>query len=253
MRWMPLVLLLSLVAPSRASAETVDQAYATALKDHYAGHYAEAVAQFSRVLAIPVEHPDLHYNLGCAYFKLGKLGPAIYHFERALQLDPDAEDAVFNLQTARALMADRVKDEIKGATDQPLWTRTVRLLRPTTWAVLFLVLWWVTLGALFLLRFVSPGPARAGIVATNSFVALLALLCGLLLGGRLYLDGRVTSGIVLPDTLAVREGPDAATHTSFRLHAGLKVRVQSGQGEWVRIRLPNGLEGWVRRREIGVL
>jgi len=238
---------------SPASGETVDQAYAAALKDHYAGRYADAVAGFRRVLAIPVENADLHYNLGCAFFKLGKPGHAIYHFERALKLDPGADDALFNLETVRGQVAGRVKDELKGAMQRPFWVRAVSSLTPTSWAVLFLVLWWLTMGTLFMMRYISPGPARAGLVAGNSFVALLALLCALMLTSRLYLDSRVTSGIVLPDVLAVREGPDPSTKTSFQLHAGLRVRVQPGEGAWIRIRLANGLEGWVRRDQIGVL
>jgi hypothetical protein len=246
-------LALTLLLGGKAGATTVDQAYAAALKDYYAGRYEPAVEAFERVLAIPLEHPDVHYNLGCAYFRLGKLGYAIYHFERALLLDPGAEDAAFNLQTVRTMVAGKIKDELKGAAKDPFWVRAVSLTSQARWAVLFLVLWWLTLGTLFLLRYVSPGPARAGLVAANSFVALLALVGGLLLGGRLYLDERVTVGIVLPDRLAVREGPDATTKVTFRLHAGLRVRLQGGAGDWSRIRLANGLEGWVRKREVGVL
>jgi tetratricopeptide (TPR) repeat protein len=248
-----LIVSLCALSPARASAETVDQAYAAALKHHYAGRYRDAVAGFQRVLAIPVENADLRYNLGCAYFRLGDYGRAVYHFERALQLDPDAEDAAFNLKTVRALLASKVKDELKGALVDPFWMRAVGVMSVGSWGALFLVVWWLTFGILFLLRFIAPGPARSGLVAGNSFVALVALLCGLMLAGRVYHDRRVESAIVLPDTLAVREGPDPSTKTSFRLHAGLKVRVQGREGRWMRIRLPNGLEGWVPTRDVGVL
>jgi len=245
------LLLVSLRGEARA--ETVDQAYAAAVRSYYAGRYQEAVDGLQRILAIPVESADLHYNLGCAFFKLGELGHAIYHFERALALDPGAEDARFNLETVRALVADKIKDELKGTMREPFWVRAANLMTATGWAVLFLVLWWVTFAVLFLLRFIRPGPARAGLIAANSFVALLALVGGLLLAGRVYHDARVESGIVLPNTLAVREGPDASTKTAFRLHAGLKVRLQGHQGDWTRIRLANGLEGWVPRKQIGAL
>ena len=248
-----LLALISVAAPSPAAAETVQEAYAGALEHYYGGRYKEAVAGFQRVLAIPLEHPDLRYNLGCAHFRLGQHGRAIYNFERALALDPGAEDAAFNLKTVRALVAGKVKDELKGATRQPLWVRTVGLMSAGGWATLFLSLWWLTLGILFLLRFIGPGPARSGLVAGNSFFALLALVCGALLFGRAHFDRHVTTGIVLPESVEVREGPDAGTRTSFRLHAGLKVRVQARDNGWIRIRLPNGLEGWVSRGDVGIL
>jgi hypothetical protein len=248
---LPLVILCAL--PRSAAGETLSEAHSHALREYYAGHYDKAAEELERILAVPVENADLHYNLGCAYFRLGKPGPAIYHFERALTLDPSDEDARFNLDTARAHVASRVKDELKGAAGDAWWVRFVSTFSLRTWTVLFLALWWVTCAILLALRFMQPGPLRAGLIASNSFVAVVTLLCALCLFGRVYLGGRVTMGIVLPDQLAVREGPDAGTKTSFILHAGLRVRLQSKEGDWVRIRLQNGLEGWAPRREVGVL
>lgn len=244
-------LVLSLGSVSRA--ETLDEAYSRAVQDYYAGRYDRAVEGLERLLAVPVEHEDVHYNLGCAYFRLGRLGPAVYHFERALALDPSAEDARFNLETSRALVAARVKDEIKGAAGDPWWVRAVSLLGPHTWAILFLCLWWATLGAIFVVRRMSHGPARSGLVAAGSLVGVVTLLCALLLAGRIYLGVRVPMGIVLPDQLAVREGPHGSTKVSFTVHAGLRVRLQARGDGWLRVRLANGLEGWVPQREVGVL
>ena len=247
------IVLLLLLFPVGLRAETVDEAYSRALHDYYAGRYEKAALGLERILALPMDHEDVHYNLGCAYFRLGKLGPAIYHFERTLLLDSAADDARFNLETSRALLAARVKDEIKGAAGDPWWAKAVSQLSLRNWSILFLALWWGTLGILFALRFIHPGPARAGLIAGNSFLGLLTVLCALLLAGRLYLGTRIPMGIVLPDKIEVREGPDAATKVSFRLHAGLRVRLQAQEDGWTRIRLANGLEGWVPIGEIGML
>lgn len=248
-----LCFLLLLVACGIARAETVDQAYAKALEDYYAGRYKRAAAAMERIVAVPINNEDLHFNLGCTYFRLGKPGNAIYHFEKSLALNPAAEDARFNLKTVRSMVAAKIKDEIKGASGDPWWTRLVKSLGARAWVVLFLVLWWLTFGILFLLRYVSPGPARSGLIAGNTFVAILALVGGLMLAGRVYLDQRVVSGIVLPDRMTVHEGPANSTKVTFKVHAGLKVRIQAHEEGWVRIRLANGLEGWVEEREIGVL
>ena len=238
---------------SSSSAETLDQAYKRAVEAHYAGKYAQAVEMMERILAVPLSHEDLHYNLGCAYFGLGKLGPAIYHFERAVALDSSGEDAQFNLQTSRSLAAARVTDELKGATVQPFWVRAVSTLEARTWTVIFLSAWWITFVLLLVLRQVQPGPLRAGMVAGTSFIAVVALLCGALFLGRVHLDRHVTHGIVLPDRLEVREGPSASAKSTFKLHAGFKVRLQARADQWVKIRLPNGLEGWAEVRKIGML
>jgi SH3-like domain-containing protein len=79
-----------------------------------------------------------------------------------------------------------------------------------------------------------------------------ALLAGLLLLGRINLD-RIPFGIVLPDMSAVKEGADAGYRTSFDVHAGLRVRLLDRDQDWVRVRLANGLEGWLRAEDVGRL
>ena len=250
---MTVTLLALLLSPAPARAETLDQSYERAVAAHYAGKYEQAIEMMERIMAVPMVNEDLHYNLGCAYFGLGKLGPAIYHFERAMALDPSGEDARFNLEASRSLAAAKVTDELKGAARQPFWVRAVSILEGQTWTVVFLVVWWLTFALMLALRYVPLGPLRAGMVAGTSFIALVTLLCGALFIGRVHLDRRVTHGIVLPDRLEVREGPSASAKSMFKLHAGFKVRLQARADNWVRIRLPNGLEGWAEALKIGVL
>ncbi len=254
-RALALVLLVAALwgAPAAAAAETLQQAYARALQEHYAGKYDKAIESMERILAVPMESADLHYNLGCAYFRLGKLGPAIFHFERSLALDGSGEDARHNLAASRAVAATRVTDQLKGAARESWWVRAVQTLGARTWTVIFLVLWWLTLGLVLALRYVAAGPLRAGMVAGTAFLGLVTFTSGLLFLGRVHHDRAVVKGIVLPDKLEVREGPSDSAKATFKLHAGFKVRLQARAEGWVRIRLPNGLEGWAQKRDIGVL
>ncbi|HSZ84244.1 MAG TPA: SH3 domain-containing protein, partial [Polyangia bacterium] len=85
-----------------------------------------------------------------------------------------------------------------------------------------------------------------------AILAVTTLLAGGALAGRAVL-GRVPFGVVLPDALAVKEGADVNYKTGFQIHAGLRVRLLERDEDWLRIRLANGLEGWVRAKEIGRL
>jgi tetratricopeptide (TPR) repeat protein len=236
-----------------AAQQTIDAAHAQALRDYWSGRYELAADSLERLLGLRVESSHVHYNLGCAYFRLGRLGPAVYHFERALALDPGDEDARFNLETTRVQLTARVRDEIKGAAADPLWMRVVSLLGTRSATILFLALWWLGLGVLLALRFMARGAGRAALIAGESFVAACTLVAALLLAGRIYLEERVVQAIVLPDRAAVREGPDASAKSSFAVHAGLRVRLQARDERWARIRLANGLEGWLPARDLGVL
>lgn len=220
---------------------------------YFHGRYQEAVEAYEQVAALGVISVDLFYNLGNAYLKAGQLGPAIYDYERALELDPAADDVRFNLGVARAAARKKGEDKLAGAEAQPFWMRWAGQVTVNWASWLFGALWVSLFGLLIVLHFVQPGFLRVGMWAGFAFLGIAALVAGALLGARLYLADRVEQAIVLPDAVQVKEGPDPNYQSVFGVHAGLRVRVTEKEQDWVRIRLANGLEGWVRERDLGRL
>jgi len=249
-----LLLLVAVLLPQTARADRADEAWRRGNDAYLRGDYAGAVAAYEELDRQGLVSADLAFNLGDAYYRQGNLGRAIWAFERAAVLDPDDEDTRYNLKQARKLAERRVHDKIEGADRDPLWMRVVVALGPATETWLFVACYlafFAALAALWMRR--RPGDhARALLAATASILAVAAVLSGLLLAGRAALD-RIPFGVVLPDAVAVREGADTNYRTSFQLHAGLRVRLLDRDQEWLRIRLPNGLEGWVREQDIGRL
>jgi tetratricopeptide (TPR) repeat protein len=242
---------LSTAALARGEATRLEEAWHRGNEAYLRGDYAGAVAAYEQLEHQGLASADLEFNLGNAYFRKGAIGPAIWAFERALTLDPGDEDARYNAEQARKLATARAHDKIEGEDREPVWIRVVTALGPSTETWLFVALYLGFFGALALaLR--APAEARAVRGAAAAVLGAAALLAGALLFGRAQLES-VPIGIVLPDALAVKEGADLNYRTSFDVHAGLRVRIVEQDGEWVRIRLANGLEGWVRAPDVGRL
>jgi GNAT superfamily N-acetyltransferase len=228
-------------------AASKDATFRRANDAYFHGRYQEAVDAYEQVAALGVVSDDLFYNLGNAYLKAGQLGPAIYNYERALELDPSQDDARFNLGVAREAARKKGEDRLAGVEAQPLWMRIAGQVTVNWASWLFLGLYVALFTLLIVLHFVQPGFLRVGMWAGLAFLGLATLVGGALLGARLYLADRVEQAIVLPDVVQVKEGPDPNYQAVFGVHAGLRVRVTEKEQDWVRIRLANGLEGWVRR------
>ncbi|HEX2657787.1 MAG TPA: tetratricopeptide repeat protein [Polyangia bacterium] len=240
----------------RARADRLDDAWKSANDAYLRGDYAAAVSAYEQ-LDRQVVSSELAFHLGNAYYRKGQLGPAIWSWERALALDPDQDDARYNLEQARKVAATRVQDKIEGADREPAWMRLVSLLPGTSEVGLFAALYLAFFGALALrLRARRAGGSDDGHAAAWTAVAAIlgvtVALAAALLVGRLAMN-RLPVGVVLPDQVAVKEGADANYKTSFDVHAGLRVRLLEHDQDWVRIRLANGLEGWVRDRDVGRL
>jgi tetratricopeptide (TPR) repeat protein len=240
-----------LLAPAAARADRVDEAWKRGNDAYLHGDYDAAVAAYEELDRQGVVSPDLYFNLGDAYFKKAALGRAIWAFERAAALDADDEDVRYNLEQTRKLAARQARDRIEGEDRDPLWIRAVTAVSPSTETWFFLVLYLGLFALLFARRRASED-ARPALGAAAAIVAFATLLAGAALAGRVVL-ARVPFGVVLPDSLAVKEGADVNYKTGFSVHAGLRVRLLEHDQDWLRIRLANGLEGWVRSGDIGRL
>jgi tetratricopeptide (TPR) repeat protein len=240
-------------AQSPELAASKDATFRRGNDAYFHGHFQDAVEAYEQVAALGVRSEDLFYNLGNAYLKVGQLGPAIYNYERALELDPGQEDVAFNLRAARDAARKIGEDKLVGAEGTPMWMRAVQPYSVGALGWLFLGLWVSVFGILVGLHFTPPGFLRVGLWAGFAFVVIASVLSAALLGGRLYLAERVEQAIVLPDSVQVKEGPDPNYQGMFSIHAGLRVRITEKEQDWVRVRLSNGLEGWLRERDLGRL
>ena len=256
------VLLLALFgAASASSADALlgasqDATFQRGNEAYLKGDYRAAVLSYEQVAALGVSSEDLYYNLGNAYYKEGALGPAIYNYERALDVDPSsagADDVRFNLDAAREAVKRRSEDRLVGAEVAPYWVRVVSPYSTSFLAWTFLCLYVGLFALLLALRFLGPGFLRVSLWVVFAFWIAGTLVSGGLLAGRVYLATRVERAVVLLDALAVHEGPDANYQTTFTVHAGLLVRITEHDQDWARIRLQNGLEGWVQVSSVGRL
>jgi tetratricopeptide (TPR) repeat protein len=253
-RGMGLVLGLSLLLATGSAYASSQEVFRKANAAYEEGRIADSVRLYEKLAQRrEIADADLYYNLGNAYYKMGKLGLAIYNYERALRLDPDMSDARYNLDVARKTALDRAGDKVVGATQEPFWVRMVKAMTPTGLSIWFLVFWYLTFGLLIALFYLGRGAWRVLAVSGSSLFGVAALVFGLLLAGRVYLEKTVPQGIVIRQKVEVLEGPRENAATAFKVHSGLKVRILESDVEWYKIQLSNGLEGWVKRKQVGRL
>ncbi len=208
--------------------------------------YPDCVAAYQQLADSGYGSSDLEYNLGTALLRQGKLGLAVLHLERALRLDPSDADARANLDRARQLRVDKLvgaPEERPG--EEPLAQRIAAHTDGQLWTALFLGLW--CLGGLLLaaLWIARPPALRAACKVAGSSLLLLALPCAAVTACHAYLRERAHEAVVVVEALPVREGPQPDAKPAFEVHEGLKVRVLDQEGGFRRIRLSNGLQGWV--------
>lgn len=202
------------------------------------GDTAAAEDAFRTLVEQGHDGPDVLYNLGTTALAQGKIGEAVYALEQARRAG-GGSDVEANLTIARGRQLDQL---VGSVAEEPFVVRVATATSPALAGGMFAGLW--ALGFLLLaLRLLVR--RWGGWLLGGAVTALtLSLPAAGVLGAHLYSQEAVHEGVVLARTLPVHEVPEARSKVSFELHPGVKLRMLDRSGDFVRVRLPNGLEGW---------
>lgn len=238
------ILLAAVLAPgSRVLARTPAELFQAGNGAYEQGRYQEAADDYEKILGYGVADPRVLYNLANASFKLGKLGPAILYYERALRLDPTDQDARDNLELARGQIRDRVEE-----AEIPYPVQVLRdvldSVPPDVLIGLFLVFYYGVAGLLAGLT-LATGDTRRRVLG---YASAAAGLCALLAAGALVLtiqERTAAHAIVMTDRVDVLSGPSADNTVLFTVHEGTRLEVRNRRDGWYQVSLPNAMSGWV--------
>jgi len=212
------------------------QQFVEAGRAYDAGRAPDAVRLYEDMVRGGHPAMEVFFNLGNAYFKEGKLGPAVLNYRKAWRLaprDPGIEANLLSaLQEAGAAEADLSGAEI-------VFTR----LSEREWAIAAVAAWWATcvlLGLAILARGKSWVFLR---VAAATGVATGAALLGLWTWRGFEHRPEL---VVLTEAQSALRAPLVSAPPQFPLPEGSVVRESGAQGEWVEVS-SGQLTGWIRR------
>ncbi|MBP6040417.1 MAG: tetratricopeptide repeat protein [Flavobacterium sp.] len=208
------------------------------------GQYEQAIQAYESVLDSHQQSAELYFNLGNCYYKLNKVAPAIYNYEKALVLAPEDADITNNLKFAQKLTIDEVKDVPKVGFAKLLRDFT-GIYHFNTWALISVVFGLLFLG-FFIGYYFSPSTRSKRIFFFGMFVWIVSLLVSL--GAAIFEKNHFLNerpAIVFAEVIEVKSEPQKASPATFTLHEGTKVFVLETLGKWKKIQLTDGTEGWI--------
>ncbi len=213
-----------------------------------AARYDEARTAYESIIDSGQASGAAYFNLGNAYFKLGRSGAAILNYERARRSLPRDPDVRANLAYAREPTG-------QSPAAPPLWRRILLPLaeRATVSEQLGVALagWWL-LWALLVARPLLPRLRRGlgqGALASGLVVGFLA--ANLL--GRGFAVEWQRAAVVTTGEAAVRYEPSASGSEYFRLPEGILLVIDEEREGWLRAQREDGLRGWIATADVGRL
>ena len=208
------------------------------------GKYQEAINSWMQILESGEASEELYFNLGNAQYKLNQIGPSIYYYEKALQLSPNDNDIKNNLAFAENARIDAI-DPLPVSVFKKWYRNVADTFTFDGWAILAVV---CSIGfvALFLLYYFSYSEKRKRLLfATSMFVGIF-LIATISMAFLTYGDySKKQPAIIFANQLEVKTEPSMGSNSAFILHEGTKVQITAQDGNWFRITLADGKDGWV--------
>lgn len=234
--------LMGSVSAQEAALKEAEAAYAKE-------DYTKAIELYEGVLESHGESAAVYYNLGNAYYKAGKVAPAILNYERCLLLNPGDGDARFNLQMARQMTVDKI--EPIGEFFLVSWFKKVENLGSAdSWAKAGIVCFLLFIICLILFFFSRWVRIKKVGFYMGILMVISVVFTNIFASHQKEEMMNRTHAIVFAPTVTVKSSPDNSGTDLFVLHEGTNVTVKSTLGDWSEIVLEDGNVGWMPSKDI---
>ena len=246
------ILILLLLIANVLNAQDEQKIFESANEMYKQQNYEKAIEYYKTLEKYNLISSELFYNLGNSYYKLNKVGPSIYYYEKALKLNPLNKDVQNNLVFARRLALDNI-EELPKTVFQKLNSRYLQKLSYNQWAIVSIV--FCELGSLlFLLFYFSNQPRSKRTFFVTSLISFLFLIISLTITYNqfsYFKNNKVA--IVFAEETEVRNAPSLNSEEVFTLHEGTKVIVLDTIDDWKKIKIADGKIGWIIAGDIQLL
>jgi tetratricopeptide (TPR) repeat protein len=243
------ILLFTLAFQFVIANESIDATFKKANDLYNKGDYEQAVTSFESIVNKGNESADLYFNIANCYYKLGKVAPSIYNYEKALLLNPDDEGIQTNLSFAQKMAIDDIKilPEVGFKKMLKEFTSTFHY---DTWAWIA-----VCIAFLSLLSFLGYYFGNTVLLKRTFFSLFILLLIGISVTvfsaflQKKY-DKNYNPAIVFAEATTLKSEPKNSSEDLATLHEGTKVFVLETLGNWSQVELTDKTKAWINKEAI---
>lgn len=176
-----------------------------------------------------------HYNIGTLYLQDNQLGRALGHLIQAKHNAPRVPEIRQNTLLARRNQTDQL---LQPTTTNPL-IHLIELLAFREWLLIIgIVITLMHLTLTYRHRLPNP-PLILQLLSIPLIISFISL-------SYMTLTRQPTkAAIIVEQKVGIRQGPSDVFDPLFFLHDGLQVTQLSTHNGWAKIKLANGVIGWV--------
>ena len=222
--------------------------YGMGMEAYKNGQYDLAIQEFESILSNNCDSPELYYNLGNAFYRVGNIAGTIWAFESCLKLSPTHEDAKYNLKLANLKVIDRM-----DLPEPPIYLKWYLSIKeqftPSTWiniSLFILLIFSIIMTASQMTSSSILQHLRESIIVVF-FVSLFLTI------HSIWTDSSLSLGVIYATKVSAHSEPNVFSTRLFEVHDGLRVSINQAVDDWVEIELLDGKTGWIENNQIRLI
>lgn len=235
-----------------STAQNIDKMFVDANTLYKEGAYVDAVKLYKEIEQKKQVSSELYYNLGNCYYKLNKVAPTIYNYEKALKLNPRNKDARNNLVFAKKMTLDRI-EPLPKSVFQRFNESVLKKLSYDGWSIVSII-FSIIMSVFFLLFYFSSVSSKKKIFFITALTSLLMLIITIIITQYQYDKSKNdVEAIVFTEEVSVKNEPIKDGEETFVIHEGAKVKVLDTVDNWKKIKLSDGKIGWMLTEHLKII
>ena len=216
------------------------------------GDYQKSIEVYEKLIADGFKGASLYFNLGNAYYRVGKIGLSILYYEKAKQFSPNDEDINHNLNFVRLQTKDKI-EKLPAFFLFDWWEVLLSNLHINQLTVFSYLFFLISLIAITI--YVLSNDLKVKRISFYSiFVSVTILIISVsFLILKLHREEKLKYGVLITSSTFVKSSPDPESKDVFIIHEGLKFKIEDKIENWYKIKLDDGKVGWIDKSQAGII
>ena len=215
--------------------------------------YQNAIELYNDIIDSGYHSSELYYNLGNSYYKVNDIANSILYFEKSIRLNPSDKDVINNLNIVNNSTIDDIEKIPESFFDIQI-NKISNILSYTTWGKILIIFSFLFL-ILFITYFFSKKPSVKRFTFSSLIILMIFIGLTLKISFNAYEKNHLEKyAIIFTSKVDIKSDPNETSENLLILHLGTKVKIiETINDQWVKIKLVNGQEGFIKKNEIKII
>jgi len=214
--------------------------------------FDDALKLYEQIISEDYSSPELFFNTANTYYRINKIGKAIYYYEKAKMLAPNDDDIKYNFELAK-LRIKNLPPEVPKIFPVRVFKQIMFWKSGKIWGLFSLLFFVLFLGIIYTYFTAKSSKSKKTRMLTAIITLFFSISTFVFMQYNLSLLNADNKAIIIKSKVTAKSSPDNSANNLFEIYEGYKVIIETRNADWCEIILTDGRKAWIKNEDLMVL